>query len=84
MQYGKRVLNIDGNLPKEQIVDLAIQKTEEFFNKMGLGTTLKDYSITQKDIDTLVENVAKNSILPLGERQDIYLDDVRKILEISL
>ncbi|MWY79750.1 NADH-dependent alcohol dehydrogenase, partial [Francisella tularensis] len=42
------------------------------------------YSITQKDIDTLVDNVAKNSILPLGERQDIYLDDVRKILEISL
>ncbi|APC91735.1 NADH-dependent alcohol dehydrogenase [Francisella opportunistica] len=84
VQYAERVLNIDSSLLKEQKIDLAIAETEEFFNIMGLATKLKDYSITQKGIDALVNNVARNSILPLGERQDIYLDDVRKILEISL
>ncbi|MDE5037736.1 NADH-dependent alcohol dehydrogenase, partial [Francisella tularensis subsp. holarctica] len=63
---------------------LSIANTPEFFYFMGRATKLHDYCITQKDIDPLVDNVAKKSILPLGERQDIYLDVVRKIVEISL
>ncbi|GMN88873.1 iron-containing alcohol dehydrogenase [Francisella sciaenopsi] len=84
VQYAENVWNVDRGLTKQQKIELAIEKTQSFFKQMNLGISLKDYNLGQDDINKIVENIQMNSFLPLGERQDIYLDDIRKILEISL
>lgn len=84
VQYAENVWNVDRSLTKQQKIEFAIEKTQSFFKQMNLGINLKDYNLGQDNINKIIDNIQMNSFLPLGERQNIYLDDIRKILEISL
>jgi NADP-dependent alcohol dehydrogenase len=41
-QYGKRIFNLEGT--DDEIANEAINKTVEFFHKMGMDTKLSDYT----------------------------------------
>jgi NADP-dependent alcohol dehydrogenase len=41
-KYGKRIFNLEGT--DDEIANEAINKTVEFFHKMGMDTKLSDYT----------------------------------------
>lgn len=83
LQYAERVWGItEGN--EDERIGLAIEKTRDFFESLGVKTHLSDYGIPADAIDGLVEQLQAHGMTRLGERQDVTLDVSRKVYEISL
>lgn len=78
LQYAQRVWNITSGSDDEK-VDLAIHKTVEFFQSLGMKMQLSDYGI-EKNLDLLMERLALHGQTALGEHQNITLEVSRKIL----
>jgi len=82
-QYGQRIWNIQGN-STEEIAEKAIEKTVEFFHKMGMKTKLsentKDYENTA---DFIANRFEERGCKVLGEKQNITIEKVKAIVEMS-
>lgn len=83
LQYADRVWHID-ETNEERRIDLAISRTRDFFEQMGVKTRLSDYQIGAEAIPLLIQQLEKHGLTQLGERGDIDLDKSRRILEASL
>ncbi len=83
LQYAERVWNIKDGTNEEKI-DLAIKKTREFFESLGIKTHLSEYGVTADSIPLIVEQLKKNGLTALSETGDLNLDISREILEKSL
>lgn len=82
-QYGQRVWNIQGN-STEEIAQKAIEKTVEFFHKMGMKTKLSENAENiEKTADFIVARFEERGWKALGEKQNVTLDKVRAIVEMS-
>ena len=81
-QYGKRIFNLSGS--DDEIAKEAINKTVEFFHTMGMQTKLsectKDFA---KTADFIVKRFDERGWKALGEKQNITLEKVRSIVEMS-
>lgn len=80
VQYAERIWNITTGSDDEKI-DLAIEKTREFFEGLGIGTHLSDYGIESRKIDDLVKALKDHGRVALSETGKITLEVSRKILE---
>ena len=81
-QYGKRIFNLTGN--DDVIAKEAIEKTVEFFHKMGMQTKLSDCTDDYaKTADFIVNRFEERGWKALGERQNITLEKVKSIVEMS-
>lgn len=80
LQYAERVWNITTGSTDEKI-DLAIQKTVEFFESLGIKTKLSQYGVTKGQIGDIIDQLAAHGMTKLGETQEISLEVSRKILE---
>lgn len=83
LQYADRVWHID-EAEEERRIDLAITKTRDFFEQMGVKTHLSDYQIGAEAIPLMVQQLEKHGLTQLGESEDIDLAKSRRILEASL
>ena len=82
-QYGQRVWNIQGN-STEEIAEKAIEKTVDFFHQMGMKTKLSENAENiEKTADFIVNRFEERGWKALGEKQNITLDKVKTIVEIS-
>ena len=79
LQFAERVWDITDGTDDEKI-DQAIDKTEAFFNSLGIVTNLTHYGIDDAGIDKIVSNMEKMGLTELSETSDLTLDIVRKIL----
>jgi alcohol dehydrogenase YqhD (iron-dependent ADH family) len=81
-QYGKRIFNLTGT--DDEIANEAIVKTVEFFHTMGMDTKLSDYTKNyDKTADFIVNRFDERGWKGLGEKQNITLDKVKSIVEMS-
>ena len=81
-QYGKRVWNLTGST--DEIAKKAIEKTVEFFHTMGMQTKLSENAENyEKTADFIVNRFEERGWKALGEKQDITLEKVREIVEMS-
>ncbi|MGK0296056.1 MAG: alcohol dehydrogenase YqhD (iron-dependent ADH family) [Ulvibacter sp.] len=81
-QYGKRIFNLEGT--EDEIANEAINKTVEFFHKMGMDTKLSDYTKEyDATADFIVNRFDERGWKGLGEKQNITLDKVKAIVEMS-
>lgn len=83
VQYAERVWNITSGTEDEK-VGLAIEKTREFFESLGIQTRLSDYGVDASKIDDLVKALEDHKMAAIGENGQITLDISRKILEGAL
>jgi NADP-dependent alcohol dehydrogenase len=82
-QYGRRIWNIQGN-STEEIAEKAIEKTVEFFHKMGMKTKISENAENiEKTADFIVNRFEERGWKGLGEKQNITLEKVRAIVEMS-
>jgi alcohol dehydrogenase YqhD (iron-dependent ADH family) len=81
-QYGKRIFNLTGT--DDEIANEAINKTVEFFHTMGMDTKLSDYTKDyNKTADFIVNRFDERGWKGLGEKQNVTLDKVKAIVEMS-
>ncbi len=82
-QYGERVWGITGDSVAEKATR-AIEKTVAFFHQMGMDTKLSNYTPAyEKSADFIVNRFEERGWTALGEKQNITLDKVRTIVEMS-
>ena len=81
-QYGKRIFNLTGT--DDEIANEAIHKTVAFFHTMGMETKLSDYTKDfDKTADFIVDRFKERGWLGLGEKQNITLEKIKAIVEMS-
>jgi NADP-dependent alcohol dehydrogenase len=82
-QYGERVWNITGNSTDEK-AEKAIEKTIEFFHTMGMKTKLSENTTDYQNTASIITNrFEERNWLALGEKQNITIDKVKEIVEMS-
>jgi NADP-dependent alcohol dehydrogenase len=82
-QYGQRVWNIQGN-STEEIAEKAIEKTVEFFHKMGMKTKLSENAENiENTADFIANRFEERGWKVLGEKQNITIEKVKAIVEMS-
>ena len=83
LQYAERVWQIESGSEEEKI-DLAIQKTREFFENLGVKTHLSQYGVGVDKIPVIIEQLKAHGWTALSETQDLTLDISQKILERAM
>lgn len=84
VQYAARVWGLTAGSEDERC-EAAIQKTEAFFESLGLPTRLSQYPDVKPETPALVaKSLESNGAVKLGERQDITPRTVETILARSL
>lgn len=83
IQYAERVFHIYDKSDDEKI-DLAIEKTREFFESLGIKTRLSEYGIGEEKIDDLVKALEKMGRTALSETGDLDLEISREILKKAM
>lgn len=83
LQYAERVWRIESGSEEEK-VDLAIQRTREFFESLGIKTRLSQYGVGADKIPVIIEQLKAHGMTALSETQDLTLDISQKILEKAL
>lgn len=83
-QYGERVWNITGNSVEEK-AKKAIEKTLDFFHTMGMNTKLSENTTAdyQNTASIITNRFEERNWLGLGEKQNITIDKVKEIVEMS-
>ena len=82
-QYGERIFNVSGNSTEEK-AENAIIKTIEFLQKMGMQTKLSDFTDDyEKAANFIVARFEERGWKALGEKQNITLEKVKEIVELS-
>lgn len=81
-QYGKRIFNLSGTV--DEIANEAINKTVEFFHTMGMDTRLSQYTDDySKTAGFIVNRFDERGWKAMGERQNITLEKLKEIVEMS-
>jgi len=83
VQYAERVWGITTGSDDEKI-DLAIAKTREFFESLGIKTHLSEYGVKAEQIADVVAQLEAHGMTALSETGKITLEVSRKILENAL
>jgi NADP-dependent alcohol dehydrogenase len=77
-QYGRRVWQLTDN-DADTVALKAIERTEEFFRSLGVGTRLCDYNICLDAVAQIPARLARRGIR-FGEHADLGEKEVREIL----
>ena len=81
-QYGKRVFQLTGT--DEEIARQAIDATLAFYHTMGMKTKISENaSNIENTADFIVNRFEERGWKALGEKQNITLDKLREIVELS-
>lgn len=84
LQYSTRIWNIPESMSDTDRIALAIKKTQEFFNNMGMKTRFSDYGLGHEVIEKIVAGLTAHNMVELGEHGTVTPEVARKVLELSL
>ncbi len=79
IQLAERVWKINRGNSKYKM-KAAIEKTEAFFQELGVKTRLGDYGLGKDDVEAVIKNLEAHGMVKLGEGKDITPEVSRKIL----
>lgn len=60
VEYGINVWNIDKNEDEYNIAHRAIEKTKEYFNLLGIPSTLREVGIGEENLENMAKGAVKN------------------------
>lgn len=82
LQFGDRIWGIrSGN--DDRKIDEAIEKTDAFFQSLGIKTRLSDYGVSSNQLEPIFKRFEERG-WKLGENKTITPDRIRKILLAAL
>lgn len=83
MEYAERIWGLTG-FDHQAVVGEAINRTENFFEALGVKTHLSDYGIGEDTIDLIDKRLRERGLTYLGRSKDVHVDHVREILHSRL
>lgn len=83
VRLGRRVFAINDQ-NEELVIDQTIKAVQDFFETVGVKTRLSDYQLDAQVVQNVVNNLERNGMTALGERQDIDLTKAAAILRLAL
>ena len=83
LQYAERVWQLREGA-EEARIDAAIQRTEAFFEGLGIPTRLSAYALGADAVEPVIQQLEAHGLTALGERRDVTLDISRQILQAAL
>lgn len=83
LQYAERVWHLREGT-EEARIDAAIQRTEDFFESLGIPTRLSAYALGAEAVESIVKQLEAHGLTTLGERRDVTLALSRQILQAAL
>lgn len=79
VQYGERVWNLKGS--PHEVAEKAIEKTEDFFQSLGVHTKISEYTTETEHIAEIIRSrFEERNWIAMGEKQAITPDDVESIV----
>ncbi|KAA0697191.1 iron-containing alcohol dehydrogenase [Neorhizobium sp. P12A] len=81
-RFGRNVWKLEGSDDRAVAME-AIAFTEQFFSRMGCPVRLSELPNIAFDVEHIIEHLEKAHQLPLGERQNLNAEDVRRILKAA-
>lgn len=82
-QYGRRVWNLQGD--DLSVAKQAIAKTEEFFNGLGIDTTISAYTNEVDEVHTIIrKRFEERGWNNTGERQDLTYAEIEEIVKNAI
>lgn len=85
LQYAERVWGIKGE-SEDEMISIAINKTRDFFERVGVPTRLSSYGLGKENVPKVIETLEPLEALQikLGENGTLTLDRVKRVLELAL
>ena len=83
LQYAERVWQLREGA-EEARIDTAIQRTEAFFESLGIPTRLSAYALGADAVEPVIKQLEAHGLTALGESRDVTLDISRQILQAAL
>jgi NADP-dependent alcohol dehydrogenase len=83
LQYAERVWNITGG-SEDNRINKAITATRVFFERLTVGTRLRDYEIGGASISSLVAKLEEHGMTALGEHGSVTPEVARKIYQMAV
>ncbi|RZJ27576.1 MAG: iron-containing alcohol dehydrogenase, partial [Flavobacterium sp.] len=81
-QYGERIFGLKGD--EDEVAAAAIEKTVAFFHTMGMNTKLSQYTENYQQTSAFIaDRFTQRGWKALGEKQNITVEKVREIIEMS-
>lgn len=80
-RFARNVYNISN---EEFSIELVIEKTEKFFQSLGVKTKLSEYDIKEGDIPAIISNLSKGNEIKLGEKGLVTAEKVEQILKSQI
>jgi len=84
LQYSDRIWNVPKNMSDADRITLAIEKTQDFFEAMGIKTRFSDYGLGQDVIEKIIAGLKAHNMVKLGEHGKVTPEIAGKVLELSL
>ena len=82
LQYAERVWGLrDGS--EDERIDMAITRTRDFFESLGLPTRLSAYDIGADGVAAILDQLKAHGMVALGEHKAVDLGVSRKVLETA-
>ncbi|MEH6433958.1 iron-containing alcohol dehydrogenase [Massilia sp. DD77] len=83
LQYAARVWNLtDGD--EDARIDAAIERTEAFFESVGVPTRLSGYGLGKENVEPVLAALEAHRLTKLGEDRGVTLEVSRKVLELAV
>lgn len=79
LQYAERVWGLSC-YDEQAAIDLAIEKTEQFFRQMSIKTKLSEHGIYDSAAEQVKQKLVENGFVALGEKQNIKPEDAKNIV----
>lgn len=83
LQFAERIWQIYDGTDDEKI-SLAIQKTRDFFESVGMDTHLSSYGVDANNIPEILKKLEEHGMTAMSEQHNVGLEMSRKILEKAL
>lgn len=82
VEYGVNVWDIDKNENKQEIANKSIEKTREYFNSLGIPSTLREVGINEEKLEEMAKQATRRG--KLGNFGVLDTEDVLNIFKASL
>ncbi len=83
LQFAERVWGVKSGNDEHKVAE-GIRMTREFFESLGVKTSLSHYKIGQEGIDKVIAQLKSHQMIKLGENGDVDPVASRQILEMCL
>ncbi len=84
VEYGVNVWNIDSSLADVEIAKLAINRTKEFFESLGIPMTLRQVGINEEKLEIMAKAVTDHNEGYVGNFKELGYNDILDIFNKAL